>query len=163
MKIYIPQDGTDFAVVASDGQGSLPVNVKVAKTGKYTISISNEDVDFSYLHLIDNFTGMNIDLLNDPSYTFTASVRDNENRFRLVFSTIDSNIDATSDIFAYQSGDEIIVNGEGELQIFDVMGRFVGNMTVNGSERISASSFANGVYVFRMVGNEVKTQKIVVR
>ena len=163
MKIYIPQDGTDFAVVASDGQGSLPVNVKVAKTGKYTISISNEDVDFSYLHLIDNFTGMNIDLLNDPSYTFTASVRDNENRFILVFNTIDSNIDGTSDIFAYQSGDEIIVNGEGELQIFDVMGRFVGNMTVNGSERISASSFANGVYVFRMVGNEVKTQKIVVR
>ena len=163
MKIYIPQDGADFAVVASEAKGVLPVNVKVATTGNYTINFSNDDIEFAYLHLIDRFTGEDIDLLIDPEYTFIASPRDKENRFNLVFNSFDSNIDIESDIFAYQSGDEIIVSGEGELQIFDVMGRFVTSMKVNGSERISASTYANGVYVFRMVGETVKTQKIVVK
>jgi hypothetical protein len=163
MKLYIPQNGTDFAVVASEANGVLPVNVKVATTGNYTISMSNEDIDFTYLHLIDKLTGADIDLLIDGSYTFVASPRDREDRFNLVFNAIDSNIDMESDIFAYQSDDDIIVCGEGELQIFDVLGHFVTSMKVNGSERISASTFANGVYVFRMVGKELKTQKIVVR
>lgn len=162
-KVYIPQDGTDYAVVYSKGQGRMPVNVKVAKTGKYTISFSNEDVEFDYLHLIDNFTGADIDLLIDESYTFTASTKDKENRFILVFKAIDNNYDPTSDIFVYQNGDELIVNGEGTLQVFDVMGRFVASYEVYGNKRINASQFSNAVYIFRMVGETVKTQKIVVR
>lgn len=163
MKIYIPQDGTDFAVVASEAQGVLPVNVKVTTTGEYTISISNEDVDFTYLHLIDRLTGEDVDLLIEDSYTFYASPRDQENRFTLVFNSIDGNIDATSEIFAYQNGDQIIVSGEGTLQVYDVMGRFVANYNVNGTENINASQFENAVYIFRLVGTDVKTQKIVIR
>lgn len=163
MKIYIPQDGTDFAVVASEAQGVLPVNVKVTTTGEYTISISNEDVDFTYLHLIDRLTGEDVDLLIEDSYTFYASPRDQENRFTLVFNSIDGNIDATSEIFAYQNGDQIIVSGEGTLQVYDVMGRFVANYNVNGTESINASQFENAVYIFRLVGTDVKTQKIVIR
>ena len=162
-KVYIPQDGTDYAVVYSKGQGRMPVNVKVAKTGEYTVSFSNEDVEFDYLHLIDNFTGADINLLIDDSYTFTASAKDKENRFILVFKTIDNNYDPTSDIFVYQNGDELIVNGDGTLQVYDVMGRFVASYEVNGNKRINASQFSNAVYIFRMVGETVKTQKIVVR
>ena len=163
MKIYIPQDGTDFAVVASEAKGVMPVNVKVTTTGEYTISISNEDVDFTYLHLIDRLTGEDVDLLIEDSYTFYASPRDQENRFTLVFNSIDGNIDATSEIFAYQNGDQIIVSGEGTLQVYDVMGRFVANYNVNGTESINASQFENAVYIFRLVGTDVKTQKIVIR
>ena len=162
-KVYIPQDNNDYAVVTAEAKGVLPVNVKVATTGKYTISFSNDDIEFTYLHLIDRFTGEDIDLLIDESYTFIATPGDNANRFNLVFNSIDSNIDIESEIFAYQNGDEIIVSGEGELQIFDVMGRFVTSMRVNGSERISAEQYSNAVYIFRLVGNDVKTQKIVVR
>ena len=162
-KVYIPQDGTDYAVVYSKGEGRMPVNVKVAKTGEYTISFSNEDVEFDYLHLIDNFTGADIDLLIDESYSFTASTKDKENRFILVFKAIDSNYDPTSDIFVYQNGDELIVNGDGTLHVYDVMGRFVASYEVNGNKRINASQFSNAVYIFRMVGETVKTQKIVVR
>ena len=162
-KLYIPQDETEYAVVASDGQGMMPLNFKVEKTGNYTVSFNGNNVEFSYLHLIDNFTGEDIDLLIEPSYTFMASVRDRENRFIIKFNTIDSNIDSTSDIFAYQNGDEIIVSGEGELQVYDIMGRFVMSSRVNGTERFNASSLSNAVYIFRLVGNEVKTQKIVVK
>ncbi len=162
-KVYIPQNEKEFAIVSAEASGTLPVNLKIAETGSYTISFSADDMEFTYLHLIDRLTGADIDLLIDDSYTFMASVRDQENRFTLVFNAIDSNIDVTSDIFAYQSDDELIVSGEGTLQIFDVMGRFVGSYEVNGTKRISASQFDNAVYIFRLVGETVKTQKIVVR
>jgi hypothetical protein len=52
-------------------------------------------VSFSYLHLIDNMTGADVDLLpllrgqgglNQPAtYTFTAKTTDYESRFKLVF------------------------------------------------------------------------------
>ena len=163
VKLYIPQDGIEYAVVKANNQGTIPVNLKVTKTGNYTISFSNENMNFAYLHLIDSFTGEDIDLLIDDSYTFMASVRDRENRFILVFNAFDDNIDSASDIFAYQNGDEIIVSGEGELQVYDVMGRYVATYNVNGSMRISASQFENAMYIFRLVGNGIKTQKIVVR
>lgn len=162
-KMYIPQDSKKYAVVSAEASGTLPLNLKVEKTGSYTISFSNEDVEFAYLHLIDGITGEDIDLLVEGSYTFNASVRDRENRFTLVFNSIDSNIDATSDIFVYQNDDQIVVSGEGELQVYDVMGRYVGSYNVNGTETLNASQFANNVYIFRLVGETVKTQKIVVR
>lgn len=162
-KMYIPQDSKKYAVVSAEASGTLPLNLKVEKTGSYTISFSNEDVEFAYLHLIDGITGEDIDLLVEDSYTFNASVRDRENRFTLVFNSIDSNIDATSDIFVYQNDDQIVVSGEGELQVYDVMGRYVGSYNVNGTETLNASQFANNVYIFRLVGETVKTQKIVVR
>ena len=102
-------------------------------------------------------------MLNEGEYSFIGSPKDNENRFivKLRYNA-NGNVEA-NDVFVYQSGDELIINGEGELQIFDVMGRFVTSMKVNGNERINAEAYANGVYVFRMIGNDVKTQKIVVK
>jgi hypothetical protein len=162
-KVYIPQGNIDYSVVHSQAKGIMPINFKVSETGTYTISTSNKGIEFTYLHLIDNVTGEDIDLLLEPEYTFTASVRDPEARFLLVFNGIDSNIDTTSGIFVYQNGDEIIVSGTGTLQVYDVMGRFVRNININGTESFNASEFNTGVYIFRMVGETVKTQKIVVR
>ena len=116
------------------------------------------DGNFSYLHVIDRFTGEDIDMLLDGEYSFIASPSDNENRFivRLEYSNGSEN--SENSIFAYQSGNDIIVNGEGELQIFDVMGRMVSTQYVSGVETINLQ--LHGVYIFRL--NE-KTQKIVVK
>ena len=120
--------------------------------------------NYSYLHVIDRLTGEDIDMLFEGEYNFIGSPRDNEARF-IVKLDYSANIDEleVSDSFAYQSGDVIIVNGEGTLQVFDVMGRFVRSININGSESINASEFSTGVYVFRMVGNDVKAQKVVIR
>lgn len=160
-KVYIPQNNIDYAIVSSEAKGVMPVNFKASETGNYTISFSSENIKFSYLHLIDSFTGEDIDLLIDDSYTFLASVRDRENRFHLVFNSNNANIDTTSDIFAYQNGNDIIVNGNGELQVFDVTGRMVMNTKINGIQTVNVP--ATGMYIFRMVGESVQTQKIVVR
>jgi hypothetical protein len=91
-KLYIPQNGKDFAIAFSEGQGEMPINFKATKNGTYTITVNPEGVNLAYLHLIDNMTGADVDLLvpepvEGPTfYTFTAKTTDYESRFKLVFS-----------------------------------------------------------------------------
>lgn len=154
-KVYIPQEDNNYAVVCSNDKGSMPVNFKAKEMGMFTISVETEGIDLSYLHLIDRLTGEDIDLLLDSKYSFIASNSDMESRFILSFG--ENGISASNETFAFQSGSDIIVNGEGELQIFDVMGRMVKNTTINGVEAIT---MPQGVYVCKLNGN---VQKIVVR
>ena len=154
-KIYIPQNDGDYAIVSSNGQGTMPVNFKAKEMGMYTISVETEGIDLSYLHLIDRLTGEDVNLLLDNKYSFIASNSDTESRFILSFN--ENGINANNDTFAFQNGSDIIVNGEGELQIFDVMGRMVKNTVIYGVEAIA---MPQGVYIFKLNGN---VQKIVVR
>ena len=155
--LYVIQDGKDYASATIDSyNGSIPVCFKAKETGRYTINVETTGIDADYLHLIDRYTGADVDLLSEPSYTFIAAKDDYESRFTLVFTADGS--DTNNDIFAYQSGSAIIVNGNGELQIFDVTGRRVMTTTINGMESINIPN--QGVYIFKL--NE-KVQKIVVR
>jgi len=156
-KLYIPQDGYDYAIAFSDRRGEVPVNFRAQETGHYTIIFDSDMDDLSNMSLIDQFEGVTVDLSSTPSYTFMASVADRENRFKIVFKN--SEFYDGSEIFAYQSGNDIIVSGEGELQVFDVMGRMVMNQHINGVQTIAKPN-QTGVYIFKL--NE-KTQKIVIR
>ena len=84
-KIYFSQDGNDYALISVDGISELPVNFKAGKNGNYTLTFNAEEVSFSYLHLIDNLTSDDIDLLQQSSYTFDASTSDYVSRFKLQF------------------------------------------------------------------------------
>lgn len=155
-KIYIPKEDGDYAVVRSNGQKNIPVNFKASKLGQYTISVETEGLNLSYLHLIDKLTDDDIDLLKENKYSFIASPSDSEPRFILAFN---ANGDYEEcETFAYQNGSDVVIRGDGELQVFDVMGRLVAQKRVNGEEIVHVQS--QGVYIFRLNG---KTQKIVVR
>ena len=154
-KLYIPQNGNDYAIAYSDGQSEIQLHFRTKEMGTYTINFNN-DAELRNVYLIDKFEGAVIDLSVCSSYTFIGSSADRPDRFELVFG---STTGSETDSFVYQSGTEIIVNGDGELQVFDVMGRMVAKQYVNGIEMIAKPS-VNGVYIFRL--NE-KTQKIVVK
>ena len=163
-KVYIPQNGMDYAVVTAEGQGELPVNFRADENGLYTLSFSCENVEFSYLHLFDNKTGTDVDLLNTPSYTFNASTTDYESRFKLVYATGSSLAD-DSFSFINSNGNFSIfgIEGEATLQVLDVMGRMLSTETFSSSieKRLDV---VPGVYFIRLVnGVDVKTQKVVVR
>ena len=163
-KLYIPQNGKDFAIAYSEGQGEMPVNFKATKNGTYTLTVNPEGVDLNYLHLIDNMTGMDVDLLQTPSYTFEASTRDYESRFKLVFAGASTD-SATDESFAYYDGSEWKVSNEGEatLQVVDVLGRIVKSESINGNFSLNLNQKA-GVYMLRLInGENVKVQKVVVR
>ena len=159
-KVYIEQDNKDYAIVNAEEIGEMPVNFKAEKNGSYTISFSNENVEFGYLHLIDNMTGADIDLLDTPSYSFDAKVTDYASRFKLVFAAGSNNDDS----FAFYNNGNIVINNEGSaiLNIVDVLGRTISSQTINGSENVSINAKA-GVYTLQLIqGEKVKTQKIVV-
>ena len=163
-KLYIPQNGQDYAVVTAEEQGEMPINFSANENGSYTLSFSCENVEFSYLHLFDNKTGTDVDLLSTPTYTFNATTMDYESRFKLVYAT-GSSIDGDSFTFLNSNGNFSIfgIEGEATLQVLDVMGRMLSTESFNGSieKRLDV---APGVYFIRLVnGSDVKTQKIVVR
>jgi hypothetical protein len=176
--IYIQQGGKEYAIVSvSAGRDvaryvstEIPINFKAKENGEYTITVNPEGVEMGYLHLIDNMTGADVDLLASnggdainrvSTYTFTAKTTDYESRFRLVFSVCgDANDD--DEAFAFINNGNIVINGEGMVQVVDVMGHIL--VSGDAMNRVSTGGMVPGVYVLRLInGNDVRTQKIVIR
>ena len=161
--IYIANDGGDYAITMIDEETErFNLNFKPKNIGWYTLNV-NADGDFSYLYLFDRLTGEEVDLLLENSYTFIGAPGDSENRFFVkVKDFTDVNENYANMTFAYVSNGEIIVNGNGTLQMFDITGKNVMNVNVNGVETVRKPS--PGLYIVRIVNEiNVKTQKIVVR
>jgi len=164
--IYIPQNGQNFAVAYANGQNEMPLNFKAAQNGTYTLNFETENLDLDYLHLIDNMTGADVDLLASPSYSFEGRANDYESRFKLVFSNYEDTVGDNA-AFAYINDGNIIVTGvedasNASLQVMDMMGRvFVSHS--GGIQCIPTAGMTAGVYVLRLInGDSVKTQKIVI-
>ena len=178
-KVYIPQDGKDYAIAYAAKTGEIPVSFKATKNGEYTMNVNTNGMEFNYLHLIDNLTGADVDLLplckggeggfNEPrqaTYTFSAKTTDYASRFKLVFSVC-GDADGDNAPFAFINNGNIIVIGAEAgaiLQIVDVLGRVLVCRDTSHASTISTNGMAPGVYVLRFInGDDVKTQKIVIQ
>ena len=162
-KIYMPFEGKDYAVLQGEELGEMPINFEAEKNGTYTLSFESSEVEFSYLHLIDNLTGVETNLLKTPAYTFNANVSDYASRFRLVYATGSSVSGNGSFGFVNEAGNLCIfgIEGEATLQVVDVTGRVLSSKQFSGSYE-SKLNVAPGVYMLRLInGNDVKVQKIV--
>lgn len=157
--LYINREGENYAIATmSDDVKTFGLNFSAKTTGQYTLSCDKVG-DFSYLHVIDRLTGQDIDMLLEEKYSFIGSPKDTDARFivRLSYNGGGSE----NEEFAYQSGNDVVVCGEGELQVYDALGRKVMTRRVNGVETINLG--ATGVYILRLTGAETMTQKMVVR
>lgn len=162
-KLFASKDNQELAIVVCNGSNEQPVNFKTNKNGNYTINVSVNDLDLDYLHLIDNLTGEDVDLLATPSYSFDARITDYASRFRLVFEP-NAN-EENNDSFAFISDGSFIIANEGTatLQVIDMTGRILSSETIYDSFT-KPINLSDGVYVLRLInGDNVKTQKIVVR
>ena len=162
-KVYIPQDNKDYAVVYGESMGEMPVNFKAENNGRYSFCFNSQDVNFTYLHLVDNLTGDNIDLLENPSYSFDARTTDYASRFKLVYATSNT---ANSNDFGFISNDHLMIlglEGNATLKVMDITGRTLSTENFSGSYD-KALNLSAGVYMLQLIqGSNVKTQKIVVR
>lgn len=162
-KIYIPQNGKKYAAVSGTDATTLPLCFTTTEGGIHTLTVKPENMECDYLHLVDNATGADIDLLRTPKYSFDANNCPYATRFKLVFAE-----EATNDIadnFALVSNGQLMVNNSGvaTLQVMDVAGRILSTETIRDSYGKSLGLSA-GVYVVRLSnGHDVKVQKIVVR
>ncbi len=159
--LYVRYNDEDFASAVVNGNTkSTSLCFEAKSMGKYTLIIKTNG-QFDYLHLLDKLTGKDLNLLVDDEYTFISSNQDNAERFVVKFSYNADNQAIEDKTFAWQNGNDVIVDGTGELQVFDINGRMVMNTIVDGIEAVSITS--QGIYVLRLIGEDVKTQKIIIQ
>lgn len=168
--MYIHWNGDDLGSVFIDYMPDyVPVWFEAAEDGVFTITWSTANANFGYMHLIDNITGTDYDCLapGHDHYTFSASTTDMRARFRVVFKPfgIEEEMSEQGEDFAFISGEELVVNGIGELSFIDLNGRVLATEFVSGQQcHIALPNVAEGMYLLRLAGtNGVKVQKIVIR
>jgi len=166
--MYVRWGSEDFSSMFIDHRPDyVPVWFKSVEEGVFTMTWSTANDNFGYLHLIDNLTGNDIDMLTADSYAFQSRPSDSKARFRLVFSALGIEEETTEHDanFAFINGNELVVTGEGELSLIDLNGRVLATEYVSGQQsHIAMPEVAVGMYMLRLANSDgVKVQKIVVR
>ena len=165
--LYAHHEDTDFSIFfAEKDADQVPVWFSSSVDDVYTIYWETENADFAYLHLIDNITGMDVDCLENDHYIFTASQEDYESRFKLVFKLDDDpeEPDEPDAPFAFFYEGNLIVNGTGTFQFFDINGRLLLQTDLyNQQNTVSLPKVSCGVYLGRLIeGKNAKVQKLIV-
>jgi len=149
--------------VFNEDISEIPISFRAATTGRYKISLKINDIakqEISYLHLIDRFSGKEIDMLLEDDYEFIGSPRDDADRFIIKLNT--DKFYSENDIFVFQNDNNLIVNGNGTLQIVDMLGKIIVTKNIdNGNACIE--NIKKGAYIVRIIGTELKTQKLVIK
>jgi hypothetical protein len=155
-EIYVKEDNRRYGIMNYEKDvEEIELYFDAKRMGEYTINAVTEG-EFESVILVDRNEGVETDLLTSP-YTFKALSSDSPDRFIIRMGN-----DVVDDKFVYLSGDELVINAEGLVQIVDVMGRIIYSGEQNGINRVDVSGL-NSTYIVRNVNNnEVKTQKIVV-
>ena len=149
-----------------EGTEKVPVHFITEEDGTFTLTWNTQNGDFTSLLLIDNMTGAITDMLHSDHYTFDATTNDYASRFYLTYTcTGVEEYNEGNGSFAFFDGSEWVVNGKGQLDIVDVMGRVLFTKRLsNEQNRISLNDVAQGVYLMRVSdGKNTMVQKIVVR
>ena len=166
--IYARLEDEDYQTLfAPTGTSTVPVRFEPSQDGVYTMRWGTLHGDFHYLHLVDNMSGADVDMLRSEEYRFEATTSDYISRFKLVFEVTDveeNPIEAEATTFAFCMGDEIIVNGTGYLEVFDVQGRRLSaKRLVDAQSSVSLPNVAAGIYFLRLSDDkQVRTQKMVI-
>ena len=164
--LYLTRDNALYVMIVRNSNEVIDLCYKPLHCGQQTLVAETQNLDLDYLHLIDNLTGANIDLLQTPEYTFDAKTTDYATRFKLVFTPHCEDTNSDNEPFAYFDGSDWCIQNEdvAMLQLIDITGRILCEETIDGDTKLSIKNYMPGVYTLRLIGNDaVNTQKIVVR
>lgn len=163
--LCVNYDNGRFAIahVANEVE-SLDILFKNTQQAIFTMAFETKGVRFDYLRLIDNVTGANIDLLQQPEYTFSATGNEYEARFRLLFKKMTGVDEESETKRCFVNGDQLMIvmdKDPVQLSLTDVLGRMVKTLTLEGN-RCSLAGLKSGFYIVKITdGNHTYVQKIV--
>ena len=160
--VFVANDGRRYGIANVDENTTeVELSFVASQMGSYNIRF-DVNGEFESIILADRFTGIETNMLIEDEYNFTATSKDSQNRFVVRLTNGQQPTDNSQ--FVYQSGDELIVNAEGRIQIIDMMGKVVYTTDIVGEDnRINVSNFNKTAYVVRNINEKaVKTQKIVI-
>jgi len=171
--IYTHYDDQDYAIAFTrPGLSEAGVWFEADEEATFTLTWHTQNGDFSYLHLIDNITGTDVDCLTATEYRFAAKPDDYKSRFKLVFGytgieepEVHEPVGGPTSFAFFGAGGELVVNGVGTLQLIDMTGRVLASHELHSNQNTVAMPRGTaGVYVLRLSNrNGTKTQKIVVQ
>ena len=159
--VYVAEDGKNYGIYNCDADvQEVELSFNANQMGNYTISIEPNG-KFQTVTLVDRFTGIETNMLVED-YHFTAMSNVNTNRF--IIKMVNGQQTTDNSHFVFQSGEDLIIDAEGTVQIIDVMGRvLVSDDVESTNNRINVSGFQNGTYMVRVInGSEVKVEKVVI-
>lgn len=151
---------------APEGTDRVPVRFYTNENGTFTLTWETMHGNFTSLLLVDNMTGTITDMLHADHYTFDATTDDYASRFYITFAVTDvEEYNEGDNDFAWFDGSEWVINGKGNLDVVDVLGRTIySTRLTNDQNRVNLNNVAKGVYMLRVSeGNSTKVQKVVVR
>ena len=160
--IYVKEENVNYGIYNfNTAIDEIPLYFDAKEMGTYTLTFDVKG-DYENLYLLDKMTGEKVNILMENEYSFIANSNDNAERFIIKMDNSQQTTDNSH--FAYVSGEELIINAEGTIQIIDMMGRMIYSNNVESSNnRINVSDFNRATYVVRVINeNGVKVQKIVV-
>ena len=167
-ELYARYNDKDYSILfTKEGTQRVPVWFKTSESGVYTMTWETYHGNFSSLRLVDNLTGVNYDMLSNNSYTFEASAGDYASRFYITFACTgvdEEEVVESEGNFAFFNGSEWVINGKGQLEVIDMLGRILYAERLTNDQNRVHLDFAPGVYMIRVVDNKnMKTQKVIVR
>lgn len=169
-KLNAHYEDEDYALLFTpDNAKGVPVFFKTPHDGKYTLYWDLLHGTFTSLFLVDNLTGARCDMLQNNHYDFNALSTDYASRFYIVFNVTDVeeyNDDVDNNDFAFFNGIGWVVEGQGQLELIDMLGHVLYANNLSGEPTIvHFDDFAAGVYMLRLVDGKriLKTQKIVIK
>ncbi len=149
------QGETELIINALQEVQAVPVGLRAAKSGNYSIS-ATEINDFTEVTLEDTKTGMFTNLLKD-SYSFNFTQSEAEQRFILHFGTLSVAETNTfnAEIYSYQQTVYVNMHDQipGDVYVYNIAGQLM-------ASRLSSSGLSEfkmqtcGNYIVKVVGKE---------
>ena len=168
--LYLHHGSENYGILfRTEVEDYQPLWFEADEAGTYTLTWETANAEFEALTLVDNITGVMTDMLTHDSYTFEANPDQYASRFKIVigdWKDIEENEGGPSTgsgtaTFAYQLGDEIVLNVEGHLEIMDVTGRII--ISRDATRHVSTNGMVPGIYILRLTDkNGTRTQKMVI-
>ncbi|MGB7784846.1 MAG: T9SS type A sorting domain-containing protein, partial [Salinimicrobium sp.] len=152
----------------------IPLGITSKKSGEMTLRLSEAShlSPFLHIYLRDNKKKTLTEFQENATYSFSAQIGENDNRFALLFSSEKLSdaemVLATQDFSVYTRDKEIIVklnllnDAKGKISISNVSGQLLQSKTGFGTEEVRFSrNFVEGVYLVTLeTEKERYTKKI---
>jgi hypothetical protein len=84
--LWVRDNGKDYAIAhVEKACETLELCFSCKQVGDFTLTVDRNETEFEYLQLVDHVTGLTVDLLKQPTYSFHATGQEPDARFSIRF------------------------------------------------------------------------------
>jgi hypothetical protein len=175
-KIYTISGNTKQAVnfmTSVENHKTVAVGFRAGADGEFTLNISGMDSFPADLpvYLEDTKDGNFQNLRENPEYTFTSTIMDDQDRFVIHFANVlgvDDPDGLLENMRIYSWKNSVIVNAPsgftGVVEVYDLPGKMTASSKISEGKNTITINTSKGYYIVKVVGNNgIKTQKVFIQ